>query len=517
MTATSIPFQAVYPGERLFLDYVAGAASARQLFTGDPASLWRPGYSPRRPPVGADLSRSLATYNRRIGADALALSNVNALAESSTLCVITGQQVCLLGGPVYSLYKIATAVQVARELASRLNRTVVPVFWLASEDHDFHEANSTAAVGSDGEVHHVAFGWKEQGRSVSDLPVDEAVMGAVERYFDLLGASPDGELRERFRPRGGLYSEWVAGLWARLFAGTGLVVLEPWLLRPFAEEFFTAAIEQRGLIATALERSAARLQAAGYPPALEPQRAGRLFTYDKAGLRVRLEGAPAGRIEPTRLSPDASLRPLLADSLLPTVATVLGPGEVAYQAMLQPLYSIMQIQQPVIYPRKSFTAVSDQDVSQLAAANASVGEVLKGTLIVPQLLAGLSRPEELSPYDRTLEKLGQAFAPLRDLVAPLDPNLTRTWERSLAHARLSVRRLQQRAQRAQLAGRGHRPQQLQRIRNTLRPRNRLQERLLPAPHFLAAFGSRFVAIAIDTGEVGVFEHLVLQLPPGGSQ
>ena len=144
----------------------------------------------------------LSAYNARMGASTHTLANVEALGEPNTGCVISGQQVGFLGGPAYTAYKILTSVRLARHLQELTGVRMVPVFWLASEDHDFREINHTFVVKGDGEIGRVAFDWADEGRSISQLPITPRIERALADYWDLVGDSPyrDQAHLEQIRP-----------------------------------------------------------------------------------------------------------------------------------------------------------------------------------------------------------------------------------------------------------------------------------------------------------------------------
>jgi bacillithiol biosynthesis cysteine-adding enzyme BshC len=507
---------AALAGNRLYLDYVSGQGAARAYMTHGPrdyAASYAACRDHRYP--RAEVSERLRAYNASLGAHANALANIEALRQDDAVCVVAGQQVGFLGGPVYTTYKIVHAIRLAERLSQILSVRVVPVFWLASEDHDLTEINHTHYVQSDGEIGRVSFRWEGEGRPIADLPVSIAVRRAYEGYFDQLG---DDALRAQFAPRDGEdYVTWHGRLWADLFSERGLVLVEPSLLRAPARGLFRQALSQAGEIRRRLTDVAARLRADGYSVALDPESYGQLFTFDADGRRVRVED-PAVHValaqeRPECYSADAALRPPVADAMLPVVASVLGPGEIAYQAMLRPLYELFGAPQPVLAPRQSYTVLTTAALERLSRYGLTPQHLLAEESDPATVWQELAPPEGLARYAAAREALAAALAPLRPHLQAVDPTLDRNWEQTLANAWRGLDKLQDRGVRALLSQQGLSRGELQSLRNLLLPRGRPQERVLPLPHLLQRFGSSFIERLYQAAPLDALTHHILVWEP----
>jgi uncharacterized protein YllA (UPF0747 family) len=240
-----------------------------------------------------------------------------------------------------------------------------------------------------------------------------------------------------------------------------------------------------------------------------------LYTFDADGQRVRVQD-PLAHVRdaaenPVRYSTDAALRPLLADAALPVVASVLGPGETAYQGMLKPLYELYGLPQPVLYPRHSYTIVSRHEAERIAAYRISTREVLGQSVDSTAVLANLVPAEERALFSSARSGVEGALGPLRGYLKDVDPSLTRTWEQTVQRSLWSLAKLEQRAARARMGQLGFSKLELRRIQNALLPRARLQERVLPFVHFYSQHGPELVELLLSTGELGAFGHYVLSL------
>ena len=391
---------------RLFLDYVAGRPSALDYYTHGPTDYAaaleaRRTFAYPRTAV-ADL---LERYNRDLGASECTLANITALREPDVYCVVGGQQAGFLGGPAYVAYKIDCTIRLAARLSAELGVRVVPVFWLASEDHDFGEINHVHYVQPDGEIGRTSFDWSGKGRPIADMTVTPEVTAALETYWSSALAGPHTDsVRAMTTPATGRYCDWLASLWLKLYADDGLVLVEPATLRPAAGSLFRFALEHRAAIGERLGDVAARMIKDGYTPLLDAESAGVLYTFSDNGRRVRVQDPPAAAAEaeehPERFSTDAALRPLLADSVLPVIASTLGAGELAYQGMLRPLYDLLQTPQPVCFPRTSYTMVTASQQERLAAYGLRLRDIVMAELDIDGVMHAMMPAKDLARFAR---------------------------------------------------------------------------------------------------------------------
>jgi len=215
--------------------------------------------------------------------------------------------------------------------------------------------------------------------------------------------------------------------------------------------------------------------------------------------------------QPERYSTDAALRPLFADSLLPVVASVLGPGEIAYHAMLKPLYPLFCLSQPLLFPRKSYTIIGRDEARLITRCGTSAAEILTGQFDAQECLRRLAPSELKTRFEKAREAISQALDPLQAPLAALDPGLERTWQQARTASLRKLDDLERRAVRAELAKQGLSPRLLQRLKNALRPRGRPQERVFPLPHFINRHGPAFVDTLFSIGELDDFTHQVMTL------
>ena len=298
-------------------------------------------------------------------------ASLDLLARPGTVAVVTGQQVGLFSGPAYTIYKALTAVRLAAQLSEQ-GIPAVPMFWLATEDHDVAEVNHAFVFGPDHRPIQIsvdADGAPE--RPVGSIPIAAPPVG---RLREALAGFPHGEeVAEMVRaayPAGVTFGRGFRALLERLLAGRGLLFVDPLdeSVRRLAAPLLQEAVRQdESLHAKLIERGKA-LEAAGYHAQVHVEaKTSLVFLLDgerRATLRRQNDEYASkdrkysaaeliGRAE--QLSPNALLRPVVQDYVLPTVAYVGGPAELAYMAQSQVLYRELLGRMPVMVSRSGFT------------------------------------------------------------------------------------------------------------------------------------------------------------------
>ena len=300
----------------------------------------------------AEAARELLRWNLDRGADPSVAATWEEIQAGRGVVVLTGQQPALWGGPLYTLYKLLTAVALARELSGSLGVPALAVFWIVGDDSDFGEVSSAYFPSPDGRL-----------LSVRDLdvPPGGTLIGTLAsgRQRALLGPLRDSwgsriprartlDLLEEITARDDDWSGTTAGILFALLPGLPFLALDgahPALLR--AQSGFLADVASRPLEAW-LREGDAEARAAGVTPSLDPGLGARALFRIEGGRRDPLTGRPGGT---ERLGPNVVLRPLVQDLLLPNIATVCGPSELRYRAQLGPVYRGAEVPRPLLYPR----------------------------------------------------------------------------------------------------------------------------------------------------------------------
>jgi bacillithiol biosynthesis cysteine-adding enzyme BshC len=477
------------------------------------------------------IEREIARHQPHVAV----LDGVRQLALPGACCVVTGQQPGFLGGPLYSLLKALHAIRLARSLAQAWERPVVPLFWNHADDHDVAEVHHAWVLNENLDLQRLGLAGLSSGKQpVSRIVLreDKQRMSAVrEALRQLYGRQPFGESAiELFLPRDGeTFATAFTRAMTELLGPHGLVVLEPdWIREPLSRSL--ARIVSRPEVAGALAAGEEMLRERGAPVAIESASAALLYRVDESGRHAlrfggdgfRYDGEEGSRTgaelaaqivqDPAGWSAGALLRPLLQDSVLPSVAYVGGWGELNYLAQLGPLRDAVGVARTAAVPRWSATIVEPETSEAASLLGVAMSDVIASRG------ASLAQAQEEPAPTVVVELREIALRAARELaarksaLAELDRGLAANLPRTGDQIRSLVEKLCEKAERvhANRAGRGRRL--VRRVTNALCPRGELQERVLLALPFIARHGTDWIAELLDLMGPLATGHLVVQLP-----
>lgn len=523
MHTECFPITAVPHLSRLFADYAAARQPLAPYYATTPYSEhWM-----SQPPVLAPEMRTaiadlLERQNRTFGTGEKVIENIDRLRKGAS-AVVTGQQVTLFGGPLYTLLKAATAIRKAED-ASAAGHPHVSVFWLATEDHDLAEADHVS-LPSRRELNTIRLQLNAEATDsrspVGDIKLGAGIRAALDEAAALLGPSPLLDTLEACYTPDATFSQAFARLLSAIFANDGLILIDasgrdfhalgaPVLRRAIthAEELETALLERGKL-----------LEAEGYEAQVlvNPQ-SSLLFLLDEetrarqplkrndvetwtAGKRLYSASELLGilKAEPERLSPNALLRPVFQDHLLPTAAYIGGPSEIAYFAQSQVVYQAVLGRTTPILPRLSATVIEPALASVLAQYELSLDQIFA------------AQPEELAqrigarlmPIEgkRRLAAAGHALdeelQALTGWMQGLDESLGRSAEVAASKMRYQMDRLRRLAANFQLQRDGSIERHVNALYLGLYPGSHLQERTVGAAWFLSRYGESLPGLLVE--------------------
>lgn len=532
LTADCYPIT-VAPGlSRLFLDFCAGDAAARPFYAALPAdNRWRP-----RPPLPAhwpEMVKLLAEQNASPFAAAGAA--LEALGNGAGT-VVTGQQVGLLGGPLFTPFKAATALARARQ-ATMAGQPHAAIFWLATEDHDFAEIDHVTFPGRK-EMHKLAYssipgassitgaGASAAARPVGGIVLEESITPLVDQAWELLGPSDAMEaLAAAYKP-GRTFAQAFRDFYTKVFAAQGLLVLDassrPW--HRMGAPVLRAALERADELHAALLERNLKLEAAGYHAqvAVGAQSSLLFLLDDRSGARLALKRIapsaqePAGlwqagrqsystaelvgvlESEPERISPSALLRPVFQDFLLSTSLTIGGPAEIAYFAQSAVLFERILGRATPVEPRLSATLIESAIAELMRKQELTLERLFAlGTSSAPsqvqeslaQLLAARAMPVE---GKRKLAAAGTALdaelTALLEWMGTLDSGLAQSAETAAGKMRYQMNRLRTLAANFELQREASLGRHAAAICQAVYPGGVLQERVHGAAYYFARYG-----------------------------
>ncbi len=508
---------------RLFLDFQYHFDRVAEFYAGSPTD---PAYyiaAAQAIQYPDDRRAALVSALRARNPESPALAR---LAEPGTVAVVTGQQVGLFSGPAYTIYKALTAVRLAAQLTER-GIPAVPIFWLATEDHDFAEINHCYVYDQRHQPAALSVEAHASDRPVGAIPV---VHPPFDRLEAALAPFPHGAeivsmVREAYG-EGATFGTSFQHLLERLLAGRGLLFLDPLdePLRRIAAPLLADALRQTPDLNVALLERNRRLEQAGYHAQVHVEQKTSLLFLLEDGQRIALRRQDRSYISkdrrfseaelaarPRDLSPNALLRPVMQDYLLPTIAYVGGPAELAYLAQSQVLYDKLLGRMPVAVARTAFTLLDAPAAQQMRdyhltlqsffqAQNGGVGELIAHRML----------PEDLvSQFEVVRGHSAGELDKLRAELAAFDPTLAAALDKSRAKILYQISKLEHKTSRELLRRTERIQSQAESLTGLVYPAKHVQERYYSILPFLAEHGLDLISRLYENVNLDCPDHRIL--------
>jgi bacillithiol synthase len=457
-----------------------------------------------------ELERCLSLYLTRLGAPKASLVNAKRIAHPNSRVVMTGQQAGLLLGPAYTISKAVNAILLARELDSE-DRPVIPVFWVASQDHDVAEVASTHFLGLDEELRTLELDLP-QNQAIARIQLQTAWLEQTLKFLEDIPATLEfknwiaKEVESSFHASSN-YADWFSGILLRLLGTHGLVVFDP--MDANLAPLFKAQIKRELVTplasSQAIETAAQKLIALGFNPQLrraegatnlflegdDGQRRllkfdGERFSADRNYTQTELETILEQ--DPARITPAAGLRPTLQDAVLPNAINVLGPGELAYHLELNCVYELHGVPQPLLHPRMTITILEPPIKRILEKYGLSAAEYQKsGSEVLKQKL--FAQTSANTSIQNEMANIMASFERMEAELLAFEPGFARNVWRSKRTVRFQIENSLTRKLAAAYARADTDVQnQLSRLEKHLIPNNEPQERYISFLSHLVKFG-----------------------------
>jgi len=534
-----LPFSQIPHTTRIFRDFLSDYPKVQQFYPRsayfdewfkDEASTLR--YDPeRRQRVSAILERQ----NRSWGASEKTVENIARLRAGAS-AVVTGQQVGLFGGPLFSIFKALSAVKLA-DHATRSGIECVPIFWLATEDHDLAEVNQIAIPGPDFSTQKLtAAVVGVQDAPVGTLRLDAEIQAVVEVASGLLGPSEISDfLREAYRPNETLGSGF-ARLFARLFVDWGVILLDAAdpELHSIAEPIYRTAVERAAELDEALLARGTALEAAGYHQQVKVTPSSTLLFTLRNDARVPVHHRVNGNgstdfvideehlsqtellsgvaSSPQNFSGNALLRPVIQDYLLPTMTYIGGSAEIAYFAQAAVVYEALLGRVTPIVPRFSATILDAKPTMLLERYGLRLPDLFPGPEALRELMASRTLPKELQlAFDQAESSLEKSMAAITEGLAKLDSTLVDSATNAASKMQYQFGQLRSKAARAELRQTEVLTRKADFLSNLLYPNKALQEREIAGAYFLARHGMEFLRDVYETIRPDCLDHQIITM------
>jgi bacillithiol biosynthesis cysteine-adding enzyme BshC len=547
----TLPFDQVPQQTRLFLDYLRDPSSLRRFY---PEAVRFHYDLPARAErvLGAyqtnrdTLCDALDGMNRGWGASDKTLANIRALREADCLAVVSGQQAGLFGGPLYTIYKALSAVKLAECMTQRGVKAVA-VFWIATEDHDFAEVATAELINRDCALNRVSVPLEMhlEGLPVGRVVLNESINDTVQ---SLLAALPQTEfsedleelLREAYQPERN-YADAFARVMTALTGKRGLILLDPLdsELKKLAAPLYAKAAGRAQEIALAIAKRSRELEADDYHAQVAPsENSFPLFLHDENGTRHALTRTENGRYhakgaaqgsgqaleysaddlaawalrEPERFSPNVTLRAVVQDFLLPTVAYYGGSAEIAYFAQTSEVYRLLDRPVTPILHRASMTMVEKHTWRSLERYNIGLTDFFAGfDHVVARVVEEYLGKETSEAFAHTTTTFNKELDALQEQLRRVDPTLAGALDTGRRKINYQLDGLRTRFQRAQMGRDKAVHRQLQRAFDLLYPNKALQERSINITSLLSRHGRYVVDWIYDAIDLGSNEHQIVYL------
>jgi bacillithiol synthase len=498
------------------------------LFAGNPAdpTAWRETIARVqqaaivRTPVPDVVAAQLA----RRQAPKAAQEAAGALQHPATVAVVTGQQAGLFGGPLYTALKAITTIQLARKVHAEHGVPVVPIFWVDAEDHDFAEIRSATVLDRDQGLATVSLDDLDGAGSkpVGSLTLDDSAERAVDALAQVLGPTEFTSalvesLRRHYRP-GQTPSAAFSGWLDELLGGEGLVVFDASdpAAKPAVATLFARELADPCRTAHLAREAGASMARLGHTPQIEPaddvvclfymdghgrrsirRRDGQFFVGDDARVAAELS-AEAAR-HPERFSPNVLLRPLVQDTLFPTVCYVAGPSELAYHAQLAPAYEAFGIPRPLLASRASATLLDSAAARFLDRYQVPLESLqAQDDSALNRLLEAQLPPALETLFEGIDRQLVEGTAQLKPVAVSVDPTLAGAVDTTLGRVQETFKTLQGKILHASKKKDDTLRRQFARTRTLVFPGGTPQERALNVVFFINRYGPALMARLIET-------------------
>ena len=486
------------------------------------------------------ITQVLDEQNRAFGSSAKTFENIALLEKPTTYAIVTGQQVGLFGGPLYTIFKTITAIKLAERLKAKLPALdFVPVFWIEGEDHDFAEMNNTGVLDGENKVVKIEFlpGGTMPERNLG--PIGElAFDGALDQTFANLENSLQkteytsgvlAKLKECYTV-GRTFNQAFTAWMNFLFEDYGLVFMSsnhPRLKRLLSPMFVKEISEFPQTSQIVIDRSAeleekyhAQIKAKsinlflfhkGGRYLIEP----REHDFSLKGTRHFLQKDELLRIAqetPELLSPNVVLRPLAQDTLLPTVAYVAGPSEIAYHAQLQTVYDRFGVLQPVLYPRASGSFIEERLERVVERYQLDLTAFFDDIdTLTARVLEQIAEVKLDQIFGNTTSLVHDALHELKYGLKEIDPTLLGALEGVKSKIDINLGVLKEKAVAAQKRRNETAVRQIERAASGLLPNGNLQEREINVLYFMNKYGPDLVKWLTAELDIAGFKHQIITL------
>lgn len=539
MPSGFVDYQQLNGFNSIFLDYISRKEKFfpdhfERLFSGQADfTSYNKSFSLRK-----DLHDTLLDYNRKIGVSEKTIHHIEHLLDENTLAVVTGQQVGLFGGPLYTIYKIIGAIQTAEKLQTLYpDYRFIPIFWMEDEDSDFKEINWTGVITAQNEYKKIYYKNNFQNslnNPICTIRLTEDILHTEEEILDSIIQTEFtneifSHLRESYRPETFIHDAF-AGWINRLFKDYGLVLYHPsnGTMKRYALSLFRDALENADDIHQIVQRKSKWLKDNGYTAqvqtkpsylyCLEKQHPFNIRNLNKfrihtpLSIQEKISLLELMEEKPECFIPNVLLRPLVQDTIIPVAAYVAGPAEIAYMAQIAPLYEYWKIEQPYIVPRPSVTIVENKIAHLLEKYSVSLIELLNKNEENFRALYRYEKENNVSEkISRLKDKIITEISDLRSSLESVDISLSGALDTTIKKMKDGIDVLQKKTEMAENKKTDNLHHHIHKIKNHLLPDNDFQERKINTLYFINKYHLDFIQNLYSQISIQTIKHQIIYL------
>lgn len=519
-----VNFKKIAISNKIFQDYIHNYLRVRKFFQGNPYNFNN--YSKvlknikKRSYDRKSLHLILREENIKLGASKNTLANIDLLQNRDTYVVVGGQQVGIFGGPLYTFYKALTTIKLAEKLTSFLGKAVIPIFWLASDDHDFSETNHINIVDKANQISTVKYlpNRTPVGQPMYSIELQKEIAELIEQ-IDIL--TFDSEFKENILTvlkkcyaKGTTLSDAFAKWLLKAFGKYGLVLIDPShpQFKRIGSAIFKKEVQAHNQTIKIINKVNDQLKNAGYHNQVKsPTQALNLFFLDKIrrlilkgndgkfslrGSNRKFSSIQLAKLidkHPEYFSPNVLLRPIFQDYCLPTIAYVAGPGEIAYFAQIKDLYNSFGIPMPIIFPRRSITIV-EKKISKILTKHklSPIAFLTKSNTLTNALIKTKLNKSLVKILTRTKNSIEQNLREAEKSIINFDSNLGAVVNKSSSKIHFELEWLEEKVLQSYKKQNEILLAQIKKTQTHLYPHKHLQERYLSWVPYTIKYGWNFV-------------------------
>ena len=487
-----------------------------------------------------ELCDVLFEINKILDADEQTFGNIKLLRETDTVAVITGQQAGLFSGPLYTIYKALSTVKLARELTEK-GIKAIPVFWAATEDHDFEEVSAAFFIDKTGGLIGSKYepGGRIEGAPVGSTTIDSEIKQLIEQLFDDLppteSSADVGNRLAEIWADGEKFGDAFGKTLAWILRKFGIVYIDPMHIgiKRLSAPIFAAAIDNVDeIVARVVARGRELVEQGYHTQVLVEEDYFPLFWHDDQGRRVALRKVRDGifRVketrkdfsvadlcqiadnEPERFSPGVMLRPVVQDFLFPTACYFGGGAEVAYFAQNSEVYRVLGRPVTPVFHRQSFTVVEAKQRRVLEKFGLNLAGLFVGKEDTTLKLAGESvSPDTARLFAEVEERINTEMNRLDQAVSHIEPTLAKNVARRRQRIIYHIGALRKKTLLAKVRNDEIVNRQINELFAVLLPHGELQERTINVFSYINKYGLNFIDWIYDAIDLDDKEHRIIEL------